>query len=54
MSRTPRYARALLRLTRPFPDFDFAFIGPLRKEAVSLLRLKVGDRVLDAGCGMGA
>jgi demethylmenaquinone methyltransferase/2-methoxy-6-polyprenyl-1,4-benzoquinol methylase len=50
---TPRYARALLRLARPFPDFDVAFIGPLREEAVRLLRLKEGSRVVDAGCGMG-
>jgi precorrin-6B methylase 2 len=50
---TPRYARAILRVTRPFPDFDIAFIGPLRREAVRLLRLAEGHRVLDAGCGMG-
>lgn len=50
---TPPYARYLVRLTRPFPDFDFFFIKPLRKKAVELLRLKDGDRVLDAGCGMG-
>jgi ubiquinone/menaquinone biosynthesis C-methylase UbiE len=52
-NRTPPYARALLRLTRPFPDFDIAFIGRLRRDAVRLLWLKEGDRVLDAGCGSG-
>ncbi|MEO8053953.1 MAG: methyltransferase domain-containing protein [Acidobacteriota bacterium] len=50
---TPRYARALLRVTRPFPDFDAPFIGNLRRDAVRLLRLTEGHRVLDAGCGMG-
>jgi ubiquinone/menaquinone biosynthesis C-methylase UbiE len=52
-SLTPLYARYLVRLTRPFPDFDFFFIKPLRKKAVELLNLKHGDRVLDMGCGMG-
>lgn len=46
-------ARFLVRLTRPFPDFDFSFIKPLREKAVELLHLKQGDRVLDMGCGMG-
>lgn len=50
---TPRYARLLLRLTRPFPDFDPPFVRPLRMRAVDLLRLKEGDRALDAGCGTG-
>jgi hypothetical protein len=50
---TPRYARFLLRLLRPLPDFDVAFIRPLRREAVRKLDLKPGDRVLGAGCGMG-
>lgn len=50
---TPPYARYLVRLTRPFPDFDFSFIKPLRQKAVELLHLKEGDRVLDVGCGMG-
>jgi len=50
---TPPYARYLVRLTRPFPDFDFSFIKPLRQKAVELLHLKQGDRVLDVGCGMG-
>jgi len=50
---TPRYARYLLRLTRPFPDFDVTFVKPLRQRAARLLDLKQGDRVLDAGCGTG-
>jgi demethylmenaquinone methyltransferase/2-methoxy-6-polyprenyl-1,4-benzoquinol methylase len=50
---TPPYARLLLRLTRPFPDFDPPFVKPLRRRAVSLLQLKEGDRALDAGCGAG-
>jgi len=50
---TPPYARYLVRLTRPFPDFDFSFIKPVRQKAVTLLHLKEGDRVLDLGCGLG-
>ena len=50
---TPLYARYLVHLTRPFPDFDFSFIKPVRQKAVQLLQLKRGDRVLDVGCGMG-
>ena len=50
---TPPYARYLVHLTRPFPDFDFSFIKPVRQKAVELLHLKQGDRVLDLGCGMG-
>ena len=50
---TPPYARFLVRLTRPFPDFDPSFIKPVRQKAVELLNLKQGDRVLDMGCGMG-
>jgi SAM-dependent methyltransferase len=50
---TPPYSRLLLRLTRPFPDFDPPFVKPLRRRAVELLDLKEGDRALDAGCGMG-
>lgn len=51
--RTPPYGRFLVRLTRPFPNFDFSFIKPVRQRAVELLRLKPGDRVLDIGCGPG-
>lgn len=50
---TPGYFRLLIRAIRPFPDFDFAFIKPLRAKAVSLLRLTPGARVLDLGCGPG-
>jgi SAM-dependent methyltransferase len=50
---TPPYARYSVRLTRPFPDFDFFFIKPLRRKAAGLLGLNQGDRVLDAGCGSG-
>lgn len=50
---TPPYARYLVHLTRPFPDFDFSFIKPVRQKAVQLLQLKPGDSVLDVGCGMG-
>jgi precorrin-6B methylase 2 len=50
---TPPYARILVRLIRPFPNFDFFFIKSLRQKAIQLLQLKPGDRVLDAGCGPG-
>ena len=49
---TPRYGH-LIRLFRPFPDFDPFFIKPVRQKAVRLLHLKAGDRVLDVGCGPG-
>ena len=50
---TPPYFRYLVHLIRPFPDFDFAFIRPVRQKAAELLNLKQGDRVLDLGCGPG-
>lgn len=49
---TPPYGY-LARLVRPFPNFDFSFIKPVRQKAVELLNLKEGDRVLDLGCGPG-
>jgi SAM-dependent methyltransferase len=49
---TPPYGY-LVRLFRPFPDFDPPFIKPVRQKAVELLHLKAGDRVLDVGCGPG-
>src|SRR5438093_3841214 len=50
---TPLYFRYLVHLIRPFPNFDFSFIKPVRRRAVELLHLKEGDRVLDMGCGPG-
>lgn len=50
---TPPYARYLVHLIRPFPNFDVSFIKPLRRKAAQLLQLNLGDRVLDAGCGPG-
>ncbi|MEP6923650.1 MAG: methyltransferase domain-containing protein [Pyrinomonadaceae bacterium] len=52
-TNTPPYVRYLGRLTRPFPDFDFSFIKPVRQKAAELLNLKPGNRVLDVGCGAG-
>ncbi|MEO8650448.1 MAG: methyltransferase domain-containing protein [Acidobacteriota bacterium] len=49
----PLYARSLVYLIRPFPNFDFSFVRPVRRLAVNLLALTPGDRVLDAGCGTG-
>ena len=51
--RTPPYARFLAPLIRPFPNFDIIFVQSLRQKAVQLLRLRPGDRVIDAGCGPG-
>jgi len=50
---TPLYVRLLSRLVKPFPDFDFAFIKPVRSKATRLLQLQQGSRVLDVGCGSG-
>jgi demethylmenaquinone methyltransferase/2-methoxy-6-polyprenyl-1,4-benzoquinol methylase len=50
---TPLYVRLLAGLVRPFPNFDFGFIKPVRQKAADLLRLSVGDSVLDVGCGSG-
>ena len=50
---TPPYFRYVIRLIRPFPNFDFLFIKPLRQKAVHTLQLKPGDRVIDVGCGPG-
>lgn len=52
-TNTAPYVRLLGRLTKPFPNFDFSFIKPVRQKAVELLDLKPGDRVIDAGCGSG-
>lgn len=52
-TKDPLYARYLVYLTRPFPDFDFSFIKPVRQKAVKLLNLKSSDRLIDAGCGSG-
>ena len=50
---TPLYVRLLAGLVRPFPNFDFGFIKPVRHKATALLRLRPGDSVLDVGCGSG-
>lgn len=50
---TAPYLRFLVFLIRPFANFDLFWARPLRRRAVQLLQLKPGDRVLDAGCGIG-
>ncbi|MGQ0641259.1 MAG: class I SAM-dependent methyltransferase [Gemmatimonadaceae bacterium] len=50
---TPLYFRLVIRLLRPFPNFDFAFIKSVRARAAALLQLREGARVLDVGCGPG-
>lgn len=50
---TPLYVRLLARLVRPFANFDFGLIKPLRCKATELLGLRPGDSVIDAGCGSG-
>ena len=50
---SPLYVRLLSGLVRPFPNFDFGFIKPIRQKATALLSLRSGDSVLDVGCGSG-
>jgi hypothetical protein len=50
---TPPYFRLVVRLIRPFPNFDLWFVKSIRRKAVELLHLNPGDRALDGGCGPG-
>jgi SAM-dependent methyltransferase len=50
---TPPYVRYFIRFVRPFSNWDFFFIKPLRQRAADALQLEGGSRVLDAGCGPG-
>jgi ubiquinone/menaquinone biosynthesis C-methylase UbiE len=52
-ANSPLYVRLLAPLIRPYPNFDFGFIKPLRDRAAASLNLTPGDRVVDAGCGPG-
>ena len=52
-NQTPLYARLLLNIVRPFPNFDVFFMKTVRRKAINMLELKQGDRVLDLGCGIG-
>jgi ubiquinone/menaquinone biosynthesis C-methylase UbiE len=53
--RPPRRAAALAQYRRRAPHYDaeLAWFEPLRTEAVQLLALREGERVLDVGCGTG-
>jgi hypothetical protein len=43
-NRTPLYARLLAGLGRPFPNFDFWFIKPVRSKAAVLKRRGGSER----------
>jgi SAM-dependent methyltransferase len=51
--KTPLYGRLLVRLAKPFPNFDFYFIKPIRRRAIESMLLTIGCKVLDVGCGPG-